>query len=36
MNIAIRGIAEGSTTLTIKSMNNNKTAELAITVSAAS
>lgn len=35
-NIAIRGVAEGSTTLTIKSMNNNKIATLAITVSAAS
>ena len=35
-NIAIRGVAEGTATLTIKSMNNNKTATLAITVSAAS
>ena len=33
-NISIRGVAAGSTTLTIKTMNNNKTAELAITVSA--
>lgn len=33
-NISIRGVAAGNTTLTIKTMNNNKTAELAITVSA--
>lgn len=32
-NISIRGVSAGSTKLTIKTMNNNKTAELAITVS---
>lgn len=35
-NITIKGVSTGSTTLTVKTMNNNKTAELAITVSAAS
>ena len=35
LNISIRGVSEGSTTLTIKSMNNNLTAKLNITVSAA-
>lgn len=34
-NISIRGVSEGSTKLTIKSMNNSKTAELTITVSSA-
>lgn len=33
-NITIRGVSAGSTTLTVKTMNNNKTAELPITVSA--
>lgn len=32
-NISIRGVSAGSTKLTIKTMNNNKTADLAITVS---
>ena len=34
-NLSIRGVSEGSTTLTIKSMNNNLTATLSISVSAA-
>ena len=34
-NISIRGVSAGSTTLTVKSMNNNLTATLNITVSAA-
>lgn len=34
-NISIRGVSVGETELTIKSMNNNKTATLTITVSAA-
>lgn len=33
-NITIRGVATGTAKLTIKTMNNNKTAELSITVSA--
>ena len=32
-NIFIRGVSAASTKLTIKTMNNNKTADLAITVS---
>ena len=35
LNISIRGVSEGQTKLTIKSMNNNLTATLNITVSAA-
>ena len=35
LNLSIRGVSAGSTTLTIKSMNNNLTATLNITVSAA-
>lgn len=35
-NISIRGVSAGSTKLTVKTMNNNKTAELTITVSSAS
>ena len=35
LNISIRGVSAGETTLTIKSMNNNLTAALNITVSAA-
>ena len=34
-NISIRGVSAGSTALTVKSMNNNLTATLSITVSAA-
>lgn len=33
-NISIRGVSVGSTKLTVKTMNNNKTAELTISVSA--
>ena len=32
-NLSIKGVSEGETKLTIKSMNNNKTAQLTITVS---